>query len=121
MFKLYFIALLSLGCADQSLFELKETGNLAFENTLSYTEAFNPYTYRNFFNGAGVAMGDINNDGLTDIYFTGNIADNKLFLNKGNWEFEDITTSAGVLCSGVWSTGATFVDINQDGFLDLYV
>jgi len=118
---LYFIALLSLGCADQSLFELKETGNLAFENTLSYTEAFNPYTYRNFFNGAGVAMGDINNDGLTDIYFTGNIADNKLFLNKGNWEFEDITTSAGVLCSGVWSTGATFVDINQDGFLDLYV
>ena len=94
---------------------------IAFENTLTYTEEFNPYTYRNFYNGAGVALGDINNDGLLDIYFTGNIVDNKLFLNKGNWQFEDITESAGVACKGVWSTGATFVDINADGYLDLYV
>jgi hypothetical protein len=118
---LYFIALFSLGCADQPLFELKENASLFFKNNLSYSEEFNPYTYRNFFNGAGVAMGDINNDGLVDVYFTGNIVDNKLFLNKGNWEFEDITNQAGVACSGVWSTGATFVDINQDGLLDLYV
>ena len=102
---------------QQSLFELKNEGgsSLHFENQLSYTEEFNPYTYRNFFNGAGVAMGDVNNDGLLDVYFTGNIVDNKLFVNKGNWKFEDITATAGVACSGVWSTGATFVDINQDG------
>ena len=113
------------GCISEKSkrFELTNanTTGLAFENTLTYTEEFNPYTYRNFYNGAGVALGDINNDGLLDIYFTGNIVDNKLFLNKGNWQFEDITASAGVACKDVWSTGATFVDINADGYLDLYV
>ena len=59
---------------------------IEFENQLSYTEEFNPYTYRNFYNGAGVALGDINNDGLIDLYFTGNMTENKLYLNKGNWE-----------------------------------
>ncbi len=92
-----------------------------FENRLVYTEEFNPYTYRNFFNGGGVALGDVNNDGLVDIYFTGNLVDNKLYLNQGNWQFEDITASAGVACAGVWSTGATFADVNGDGLLDLYV
>ena len=94
---------------------------IEFNNTLSYTEEFNPYTYRNFYNGAGVSLGDINNDGLIDIYFTGNIVNNKLFLNKGNWKFEDITDSAGVACPQIWSTGSTFVDINGDGLLDIYV
>ncbi|MCZ6899091.1 MAG: CRTAC1 family protein [Bacteroidetes bacterium] len=101
--------------------EISESSGILFENNLSYTEEFNPYTYRNFFNGAGVALGDINNDGLLDIYFTGNISDNKLFLNKGNWSFIDITEKAGVACGGVWSSGATFADINGDGYLDLYV
>ncbi|MCI4641951.1 MAG: VCBS repeat-containing protein [Flavobacteriaceae bacterium] len=108
---------------EKHLFELRsgsETGIL-FENTLSYTEAFNPYTYRNFYNGGGVALGDINNDGLVDIYFTGNLVSNALYLNKGNFQFEDITKKAGVACEGVWSSGATFVDINQDGLLDIYV
>ena len=107
----------------ESRFEKKisdHTG-ISFQNTLSYTEDFNPYTYRNFFNGGGVALGDINNDGLIDIYFTGNIVDNALYLNKGNWKFDDITDFAGVSCKDNWSTGATFVDINQDGLLDLYV
>ena len=101
--------------------KLSDHTGISFQNTLSYTEDFNPYTYRNFFNGGGVALGDINNDGLIDIYFTGNIVDNTLYLNKGNWKFDDITDFAGVSCKDNWSTGATFVDINQDGLLDLYV
>lgn len=107
---------------DTPLFVLQDdvTG-IFFENTLTYTESFNPYVYRNFYNGGGVAIGDINNDGLEDIYFTGNMVDNKLFINKGNWHFEDITIESGVACPMVWSTGATFADINGDGFLDLYV
>ncbi|PKA98833.1 VCBS repeat protein [Flavobacteriaceae bacterium MAR_2009_75] len=108
---------------ESTLFILKdssETG-ISFENNLTYSENFNPYLYRNFYNGGGVAIGDVNNDGLEDIYFTGNMVDNKLFLNKGDWKFEEIAESAGVNCPNVWSTGATFVDINGDGFLDLYV
>lgn len=115
--------LVSCTSSDSKRFRLipeEETG-ISFENKLTYTEEFNPYTYRNFYNGAGVAIGDINNDGLLDIYLTGNIEDNKLYLNRGNWNFEDITLSAGVACHNIWSTGATFVDINADGFLDLYV
>ena len=107
---------------DSALFELKdEKIGINFQNNLTYTEEFNPYSYRNFFNGGGVALGDINNDGLLDIYFTGNMVDNKLYLNKGNWEFEDITEKAKVGCINVWSTGATFVDINGDGLLEIYV
>lgn len=114
-----------IGCKEPSekmLFEdVANEAKIDFENTLTYTEEFNPYTYRNFYNGGGVALGDINNDGLLDIYFTGNVVDNKLYLNKGNWQFDDITAQAGVACSGVWSSGATFVDINGDGLLDIYV
>lgn len=123
---IYFIVLISLwSCKNENfrLFQLTdnhETGIL-FKNEVPYTEEFNTYTYRNFYNGGGVALGDINNDGLTDIYFTGNIADNKLYLNKGDWKFEDITEKAGISCKEVWSTGATMVDINSDGLLDIYV
>ena len=116
--------ILLVGCAEKDTrftqMDPKDLG-IEFENQLSYTEEFNPYTYRNFYNGAGVALGDINNDGLIDLYFTGNMTENKLYLNKGNWEFEDITDRAGVACSGVWSAGATWADINGDGLLDLYV
>lgn len=94
---------------------------IAFRNDLTITEKLNPYTYRNFYNGAGVAVGDINNDGLLDIYLSGNQVDNKLYLNLGDFKFKDITDQAGVACRGVWSTGVTFADINGDGFLDLYV
>jgi hypothetical protein len=108
---------------DVRLFSLMAAGEtgISFENNVPYTEEFNTYTYRNFYNGGGVALGDINNDGLTDIYFTGNITDNRLYLNKGNWKFEDITGKAGVACQGVWSTGATMADVNADGWMDIYV
>ncbi|HTH54523.1 MAG TPA: VCBS repeat-containing protein, partial [Cyclobacteriaceae bacterium] len=101
--------------------DITSSTSITFSNNLTLTERLNPYTYRNFYNGAGVAVGDINNDGLQDIYFTGNQVGNKLYLNKGNLQFQDITKSAGVACIGVWSTGITMVDINGDGFLDLYV
>ena len=119
---LVIIFLLFNSCDDSKLFSLEsDSSGVIFENKLEYTEEFNPYTYRNFYNGGGVALGDINNDGLIDIYLTGNIVENKMFLNKGNFQFEDITEVSGLACPNVWSPGATFADINGDGLLDLYV
>ncbi len=92
-----------------------------FQNDLTYTQDFNPYTFRNFYNGGGVAIGDINNDGLSDIYFCGNQVTNQLYLNRGDFSFEDITQDAGVGCEGVWSTGVSMADVNGDGWLDIYV
>lgn len=94
---------------------------LDFRNELVYNERLNTYTYRNFYNGAGVAVGDINNDGLQDLYFCGNQVDNKLFLNLGDMKFKDITLEAGVGSPNVWSTGVSMADVNGDGWVDIYV
>ena len=114
--------MLYMSC-NKATFELKENNKVGidFNNRLKFSNDFNVYRYRNFYNGGGVAIGDINNDGLQDIYFTSNQEKNKLFLNLGNFKFKDITETAGVAGRKAWSTGVTMVDINADGLLDIYV
>ena len=124
-FLLLSLPILLLACqpASPPLFrELsrEETGVL-FENQLTYSEQINPYTYKNFYNGGGVGIGDINNDGLADIFFCGNMVSNKLYLNQGDFRFEDITESSQLATSNIWSSGVSMVDINNDGWLDIYV
>ena len=92
-----------------------------FINHLDYTESLNTYTFRNFYNGGGVGLGDFNNDGLLDIFFSGNLVTNELYINKGDLRFEDISSKAGVKVKGVWSTGVSLADINGDGYLDIYI
>lgn len=94
---------------------------IRFSNNVSESPAFNYFTYTYAYHGGGVAVGDINNNGLPDIYFTANQSANKLYLNKGDLKFEDVTGIAGVAGSSGWTTGCTMVDINADGWLDIYV
>ncbi len=94
---------------------------IKFANTLTYDNDFNIFTYRNYYNGGGVGVGDINNDGLPDLFFVANMEPNKLYLNKGNFKFEDITVEAGIVKKSKWSTGVSMADVNGDGFIDIYV
>lgn len=108
---------------DKQLFTLLPSSStkIDFVNRLKETGQENIIEYLYFNNGAGVAAGDINNDGLIDLYFTSNQGPNKLYLNKGNLLFEDITEAAGVAGTGNWKTGVTMADVNGDGLLDIYV
>lgn len=126
-FVLLFFSVVFTGCErvfNKSLFtQVSETtSHINFENKLPKKERLNILYYLYYYNGAGVSVGDINNDNLPDIYFTANTkGGNKLYLNKGGMQFEDITITAGVAGTADWSTGSTMVDINHDGKLDIVV
>ncbi|HEY5688138.1 MAG TPA: VCBS repeat-containing protein [Yeosuana sp.] len=119
-----FLLTLLLSCKDDELLfstpKPKDTG-LTFVNTLTETNELNILDYLYFYNGGGIAIGDINNDDLPDIFLSGNQVKNKLYLNKGNLKFEDITKTAQVAGNSSWNTGAVMGDVNGDGFLDIYV
>ena len=124
-FRLFlFSIILFISCnSKKSLFTqlAAEKTGISFQNNILDTDSLNIMDYIYYYNGAGVAIGDINNDGLPDIFFASNTAGNKLYLNKGNMQFEDITAKAGVGDKNDWSTGVTMADVNGDGFLDIYV
>jgi len=98
----------------------EETG-VTFENRLPEDSAFNILEYLNYYNGGGVAAGDVNGDGLVDLYFTANVGPNRLYLNRGNFRFEDVTEQAGVVGPPGWKTGVAMADVNGDGHLDIYL
>ena len=121
-----FLVLLAADCSRETerapvfrLLSPKQTG-VTFANTITTNDSVNVQTDPYVYNGGGVAIGDIDNDGLPDIFLTGNMVSSRLYLNKGNMRFQDITESAGVK-THTWATGATMVDINNDGYLDIYV
>jgi enediyne biosynthesis protein E4 len=103
-----------------SLMNEKETG-ISFLNTIQEDDSLNVMRYEYLYNGAGVGIGDFNNDGFNDIFFSGNTIENKLFLNKGDFKFEDITAAAKVTGNGTWGTGVSIADVNGDGLMDIYV
>ena len=117
------LAVLFFGCNNDLLFKnpsSKETG-LRFSNTISESNELNILDYLYYYNGGGVALGDINNDGLLDVFLSGNQVENKLFINKGNLKFEEITQKANIAGNSSWNTGSVMGDVNGDGFLDIYV
>ncbi|MEP7268057.1 MAG: VCBS repeat-containing protein [Saprospiraceae bacterium] len=120
---LFLITLSSCHKNANALFSLvsSNSSGINFKNTLKESPEFNVLTYSYFYNGGGVAIGDINNDGLQDIYLTANMKSSHLYLNKGNLKFENIAEKAGVEASGLWNTGVTMADVNNDGWLDIYV
>lgn len=124
-FRLGLASLLFIGCSEKQdqLFEKlpSEESNITFNNKLDPSKNISILDYLYYYNGGGVALGDINNDGLVDVYFTSNQGKNKLYLNKGNNKFEDITAKAGVEGQSDWNAGTIMADVNGDGYLDFYV
>lgn len=124
---LLYLLILIFGCQKDDriksmlLLHGPESTGVDFANTLSATPDLNIITFEYFNNGAGVAIGDINRDGLPDLFFSGNMTGSKLYLNQGALKFTDITASSGIDTEGRWATGVTMVDLNEDGWLDIYV
>ncbi|WP_431200660.1 FG-GAP repeat domain-containing protein [Mucilaginibacter sp. P25] len=128
--KKFYPALLLVGvvlfsCAKKktALFELIPSSHsgVTFNNLITENDSINPIDNANVYNGGGVGIGDFNNDGLQDIYFSGNMVSNKLYLNRGDFKFDDITDKAGVNGLGKWGRGVAVIDINNDGLQDIYV
>ncbi|MXV51843.1 RNA-binding protein [Pedobacter sp. HMF7647] len=126
-FKLFLVASLFVviysSCNRPTLFEQipSSHSNIHFNNIITENDSINPIDNAYTYNGGGVGVGDFNNDGLLDIYFTGNMVANKLYLNRGDFTFEDVTDVAGVEGKGRWARGISVIDINNDGMLDLYI
>src|SRR5690242_7537488 len=108
---------------NNSLFQFisPSQSGIHFANRIVEKDTVNPIDLTNIYDGGGVGVGDFNNDGLQDLYFTGNLVSNKLYINKGNLKFEDVTKEAAVEGEGKWSRGVAVVDINNDGLLDIYI
>lgn len=120
----FFILKITLqAVAQDKLFKLlpADSTGVDFVNIINDTKVLNVISYEYYYNGGGVAVGDVNNDGLTDIYFTSNVGDCKLYLNQGNLKFKDVTNVAGVNGNGGYKTGVVMVDINNDGWMDIYL
>jgi hypothetical protein len=117
------LPVLLFSCKQHTLFEKVSSSHsgIYFNNTIVETDTINPLDKLNIYNGGGVGIGDFNNDGLQDIYLVGNAVSNKLYLNKGDMKFEDVTKEADVAGSGGWGRGVAVVDINNDGLMDIYV
>jgi hypothetical protein len=97
-----------------------ETG-ITFNNIIQDNDSFNILSYEYIYNGGGVGVADFNNDGFQDVFFSGNLVDNKLYLNKGSLHFEDVSATANIANNGRWCSGVTVVDINNDGWMDVYI
>ncbi|MEO5910296.1 MAG: VCBS repeat-containing protein [Pelobium sp.] len=117
------LVLISVSCKKASLFEQISSAHsgIHFNNLITESDTINPLDLVNIYNGGGVGVGDFNGDGLPDLYFTGNMVSSKLYLNRGDFKFEDVTDKAGVNGAGRWGRGASVVDINNDGLPDIYV
>ncbi|MEX0289134.1 MAG: VCBS repeat-containing protein [Flavobacteriaceae bacterium] len=123
LFVSFLVFSFGLNAQDEKLFTLLDPSEtkVLFENTIKDNKERNILLYANFYGGAGVGVGDFNNDGLQDIFFAGNMVPDQLYFNTGNLTFENVTTAAGIIHDGGWSTGVTIADINNDGNLDIYV
>src|SRR5438067_1214935 len=121
LFGIFLVFLFS--CKSKTLFKQVSSSHtgIHFNNKITETDSLNPLDNTNIYNGGGVGLGDFNNDGLQDIYFTGNQVSNKLYLNKGDMKFEDVTDKAGADGAGHWNRGVGVVDINNDGWPAIYV
>ena len=117
------IVLFSFGCNKKKLFtQLEESQtNILFNNLITESDSMNILDYEYLYNGGGVAISDFNGDGLEDIFFTGNMVSNKLYLNKGEWSFDDVSEVSGIEANNRWSSGVNVLDINLDGRLDIYI
>ncbi len=120
---LLLLALFIPACKQKKLFEAvsSSSSGIHFANNITENDSINPIDLTNIYNGGGIGVGDFNNDGLQDLYFTGNLVPNKLYLNKGDLKFQDVTETAQVGGAGKWCRGVAVVDINNDGKLDMYV